>query len=207
MQGFLDWLGALPAWGLYGALALSAGVENVFPPLPSDVVVAFGSFALARGDGRALGAFLATWVGSVAGAMVMYAAGRRYGAEMLARRLMRSQGDAARERLQRLFDRWGLWAIVVSRFLPGIRAIVPPFAGALRIAPPRALLAMAIPSAVWYGGITWLAFRAGAADWQALSAQIRASQRMAAILVGGVVVAVALGVGAVVLFRRRRGRG
>jgi len=201
VQGFLDWLATLPAWGLYLAIGFAAAIENVFPPLPSDMVVAFGSFITARGNGSALGAFLSTWVGSVAGAMLMYYAGRRFGAELLARRLLKSQGDEARARLHRLFDRWGLGAIVVSRFLPGVRAIVPPFAGALRIPPLRALLAMAIPSAVWYGGITWLAFRAGAADWQELVARMKEGQRWIGIA-ATVVAAIALV--AFLLWRRRR---
>ncbi|MFL5581766.1 MAG: DedA family protein [Gemmatimonadaceae bacterium] len=202
MQGILDWLAALPPGGLYLALGFAAAIENVFPPLPSDVVVAFGSFVAARGRGSAVGAFLSTWVGSLTGAMAMYWAGRRYGAELLARRLLRGQGDAARERLDRLFRRYGIGAIVVSRFLPAVRAVVPPFAGALRIPPVRALLAMAFPSAVWYGAITWLAFRAGAADWQELLAQMKTGQRWVG-LGAAVVVAVALTVFLVARRRRR----
>lgn len=202
MDGFLDWLAALPAAGLYAALFFSAGIENVFPPLPSDVVVAFGSFVAARGDGSAAGAFLSTWLGNVGGAMLMYWAGRRWGAELIARKLLRSRGDEARERLDRLFDRWGVWAIVISRFLPGVRAIVPPFAGALRVPPLRALLAMAFPSAVWYGAITWLAFRAGSADWRDLLAQMREGQKWVAV--GAGVVVVVVGLIAWLVARRRR---
>ena len=203
MERFLEWLAGLPPGGLYLALGLAAGLENVFPPLPSDAVVAFGSFVAARGRGTALGAFLSTWAGNVAGAMAMYWAGRRFGAEMLARRLLRGKGDTARERLDGLFRRYGVGAIVVSRFLPAVRAIVPPFAGALRVPPVRAMLAMAIPSAIWYGAITWLAFRAGAADWRELLAQIQAGQRWVAIGAAAVV-AVALIVVLVVWRRRRR---
>jgi hypothetical protein len=60
---------------------------------------------------------------------------------------------------------------------------------------------MALPSAVWYGAITWLAFSAGAADWHELLAQIRAGQRWVAI---GAAVVAALAVAALLVARRRR---
>ena len=65
MGGILDWLESLPVGALYASLALVAAIENIFPPVPADTVVAFGSFLAARGHGTALGAFLATWVGNV----------------------------------------------------------------------------------------------------------------------------------------------
>ena len=166
LQQLLDWIAGLPTVALYGALALAAAVENVFPPFPADTVVAFGSFAAARGKGSALGSFAATWAGNVAGALLMYALGRRYGSAMLRGRLLRAGPDAERK-LHDMYRRHGLWALALSRFIPGVRAIVPPFAGALRLSPVRALAAMAVASAIWYGAITLLAYRVGS-SWEAL---------------------------------------
>lgn len=169
MGAFLDWLMALPPLALYLALAAAAAVENIFPPLPSDTVVAFGSFIAARGHGSAVGSFLATWCGSVCGAMLMYSLGRRYGSQRLMARL--SRGGDAEARVRGWYGRRGIWALALSRFLPGVRAVVPPVAGALRVPPLKALAAMALASGVWYGAITYLAFRVGD-DWDALSARI-----------------------------------
>jgi membrane protein DedA with SNARE-associated domain len=163
------WLTGLPPAALYAALALTAAFENVFPPFPADTVVAFGSFLAARGHGTALGSFLATWLGNVSGAMAMYWAGRRFGGERLMRRLGGS--DAARARLEGLYGRHGLWAICLTRLLPGVRALVPPFAGALRLPAGRTMAAMALVSGAWYGAITVLAFRVGA-SWDQLSARV-----------------------------------
>jgi membrane protein DedA with SNARE-associated domain len=166
VQGLLDWLAALPAFALYAALAAAAAIENVFPPFPADTVVAFGSFIAARGQGSVVGVFLATWIGNVAGAALMYALGRRYGAALLRGRLLRA-GPDAEARIDAMYRRHGLWALALSRFIPGVRAIVPPFAGALRLSPVRALAAMAVASAIWYGAITLLAYRVGS-SWEAL---------------------------------------
>lgn len=199
MQDLLDWLAALPALALYTSLAAAAAIENVFPPFPADTVVAFGSFLAARGNGSIVGVFLATWIGNMAGAALMYALGRRYGAALLRGRLLRAGPDAER-RIDDLYRRHGLWALALSRFIPGVRAIVPPFAGALRLSPTRALLAMAVASGIWYGAITVLAYRLGS-SWEALRDTVTRAGTWAAI--GATAIAM-VGVG-VWLVRRRRG--
>ncbi|HKG94860.1 MAG TPA: DedA family protein [Gemmatimonadaceae bacterium] len=198
LQGLLDWLTSLPPAALYLALAATAAAENIFPPLPADTVVAFGSFIAARGHGSAVGSFLSTWVGNVAGAMFMYALGRRFGAEWVLRK-MAGGGAGAEARLQSLYSRRGIWAIVISRFLPAVRAVVPPFAGALRVPALRAMVAMALPSGLWYGIITYLAFRVGS-SWEELSARVAHVGRWIGI---GAVVLVVIAA-AVFLVRRKR---
>jgi membrane-associated protein len=170
VEGFLDWLTSVPTAALYAALAAVSAVENIFPPIPADTVVAFGSFLAARGHGTAIGAFLATLAGNLGGAMVMFAVGRRYGAATVERRLgsARSAG-----RLHALYGKFGMLALFVSRFIPGVRALVPPFAGALRLSPIRTAIVIGTASAIWYGLITYLAFRVGS-DWDTLLVHLRA---------------------------------
>ncbi|PYP66245.1 MAG: alkaline phosphatase, partial [Gemmatimonadetes bacterium] len=83
MDSLLAWLTSLPIGTLYVALAAVAAIENVFPPIPADTVVALGSFLAARGKGSVIAAFTATWLGNVTSAMIMYGIGRRYGAARL----------------------------------------------------------------------------------------------------------------------------
>ena len=199
MSGILAWLETLPVAALYASLALIAAIENIFPPVPADTVVAFGSFLAARGHGTALGAFLSTWIGNVAGAMAMYAVGRRFGAEWLEARMSHRGGADVRGRLERMYGRYGLVAIFMSRFLPGVRAIVPPFAGALRVPAVPAAIMIAIASAIWYGTITVVAYRLGA-NWEQALATMAGYQRAIAIAAG---IAVALGI-VIWLVRRRR---
>ena len=198
MQGVLDWLASLPPGLLYLAIGAFAGVENIVPPIPADVVVAFGSFLAARGHGTAAGAFLSTWVGNLAGAMLMYAVGRRYGAERVAARMHSSA--ASEGRLHALYGRYGLAALFVSRFLPGVRALVPPFAGALRVPAGKAALIIGSASGLWYGLVTYLAFRIGA-NWSGFSDALASWQRGAGI--AAAVVAALVGATYVVLRRRR----
>lgn len=200
MQSLLDWLVTLSPGTLYTVLVLTAALENVFPPFPSDVVVAFGSFVAAQGPGTALGVFLATWFGNVGGAMLVYAAGRRYGARRLERRLAGRQAESRDATLRSMFRRFGFPAIFVSRFIPGVRALVPAFAGALRLPVGRTVTMIACASAVWYGLITLVAFRVGS-DWPRLSAMVARYSSRAGIV--GIVV-IALGIAAWLLVRSRQ---
>ena len=198
MNAWLEWLSGLPAPWLYGAIAVAAFAENVFPPLPADTVVALGAFAAARGDGSAFGAWSATMFGNISGAMAMFALGRRVGMPWLSARFPRLFPKETSERLASRFRQRGLLAIVVSRFLPGVRALVPPIAGAMGMSAPRSALAMGVASGVWYGVVCWLAFRAGA-NAEVLLARIAAQQRVAGAIAAGVAVAIV----AIVLWRRR----
>ena len=181
MQALVDWLTSLPLGALYVALGAVAALENAFPPVPADTVVALGSFLAARGQGSVWAAFLATFVGNVGGAMVMYALGRRYGAERMERRLLGAKGRGAEQRLQQLYGRYGIAALFASRFIPGVRAIVPPFAGALRVPPMRAAAAMGGASAIWYGTVSYLGFTVGG-NWQRLSRLITDYGRILALV-------------------------
>lgn len=199
MQSVLDWLVTLPLAALYASLGAIAAIENFFPPIPADTVVALGSFLAAQGHGSPLAAFLAVWAGNVTGAMIMYGLGRRYGAARIERRLMGAKGAGAEARLQALYARFGPAALFFSRFIPGVRAIVPPFAGALRVPVPTATIAIAGASAIWYGLISYLGFRVGS-DWERLTGLMARSGKVAAVI-AAVVLIVA---GAVVWVRSRR---
>ena len=200
MLAWLDWLAALPAPLRYAALAVAAFAENVFPPLPADTVVALGAFAAARGGDSPFSVWLATMIGNVGGAMVMFALGRRLGIDWLSTRMPRLFPAEATRRVADDFRTRGVYAIVVSRFLPGIRAVVPPVAGALRVGAVGAFVAMTLASGAWYGMVCVLAFRAGA-NAEALLEKIATQQKLVGAIAAGVaVIALAL------YIRRRRQR-
>lgn len=186
MQDVLAWLSGLPPAALYAALAVVSAAENIFPPLPADTVVAFGAFLAARGQATVVGAFLATWFGNVAGALLVYMLGRRYGAQFAHQWMSRFGGVANEARLQSMYARRGILALFLSRFIPGLRALVPPFAGALRVPPLRATLAIAVASAIWYGIVTVIAYRVGS-DWATLQARLREAGVTAALIAGALV--------------------
>jgi membrane protein DedA with SNARE-associated domain len=201
VESLLDWLIGLPTHVLYAALAGIGAAENVFPPLPADTAVALGSWLAARGKGSALIAFLAPVAGNIVGATGMYYVGRTHGKAWMRRQFPSLANDRSEQRLRDLYERYGVVALVLSRFIPGIRAIVPPFAGAMHVPAGIAIGAMAIASTVWYGTISYLAFRAGA-DWSHLEQLIRQSGMITALVTGVVFLVV---VAAWLIKRRRAG--
>jgi membrane protein DedA with SNARE-associated domain len=196
----LNWALGLPLGWLYVFCAAIAGAENFFPPVPADSVIAFGSFLAARGHGSALATLGAVLVGNVGTAMITYTLGRRYGTGPLERRLFGKNAGDVDARLTAYYGRFGIAALFLGRFIPGVRALVPPFAGALRVPPLSAVLLIGLASAIWYGTVSYVGFRLGA-DWPAV---VRVLSRDGG-MVSGVAAILAGMMFAVWLARRRRG--
>ena len=199
VEAVIDWLSALPIGTLYIAIGAISAIENIFPPFPADIVVAFGSFLAARGQASPYTTFLVSWVGNMVGAAFMYYVGRRYGSSAFMSRLERWAGKGAEQRLMALYGRYGLPALFISRFLPAVRAVVPPFAGAMKLPVIPVAIAIAAASGVWFTFITFLAYRAGS-NWEALYGTIVKSGKIVGL---SATVFVAL-VAAFVFIRRRR---
>ena len=80
-----DWITSILQTTGYLGVALLMFVENVFPPIPSELVMPLAGFNAARGDQALWGMIAAGTVGSVAGALFWYWVGRRVGADRLKR--------------------------------------------------------------------------------------------------------------------------
>ena len=186
MESVLAWLTGLPPAALYVTLALVAATENFVPPIPADVIVAFGSFLAARRNESPIAAVVSVVIGNVGGALAMFALGRRFGADWIRRR-MHVLGDDAERRVRDWYNRFGLPALFLSRFLPAVRAVVPPLAGAIRVPATGAILAIATASTIWYTTVALLSYRVGT-QWDQIASAIGRVQRIAAIGAGVLVV-------------------
>jgi membrane protein DedA with SNARE-associated domain len=156
---------------LYFLIGLIAFIEAIFPPMPADVVVALTAFLAAR-QGANVYLTIAIIVGSMSlGSSIVYAVARKYGAAWMHKQLKRFGVDAAERRLEALYGKYGLGAIFVGRFVPGLRMFVPPVAGMLKIPYVPAMTLITAASLVWYGLITVLAFRVGS-DWEVFRASL-----------------------------------
>ncbi len=199
VEALINRLSEMPLSMLYMAIGAVSALENVFPPFPSDVVVAFGAFLAARGAASAISTFFICWIGNVVGAAFTYYIGRRYGTGTFMRRLEKYGGKGAEAKLRSLYEKYGFAALFISRFLPGVRALVPPFAGAMQLPAIRSFVAIAAASGIWFLFITWLAFRAGE-NWEVLYGHIITSGKIVAYIALAIVVIV----GAIWYFRRKR---
>lgn len=162
MEGILTFLSGLPPPLVYVVLGLGAAVENVLPVIPADTVVVVGGFVAGLGAVHAVPVFLFVWGFNVAGAMAVYAVGRRYGPRFFSegpgRHLLAAQ---QMDRLETFYARWGVAAILAGRFLPGFRALVPVFAGVTGLGTARVLPPLTVASAIWYGILVRVGYLAG----------------------------------------------
>lgn len=144
----------LIAWGGYVGIFLLMVIENVFPPIPSEVIMGFGGMAVARGDMSMAPLLIVGTAGTTVGNVFWYAVGRWIGYQRLrpfvdrhGRWLTLRWADV--EKLHRFFVKHGLWVVFVFRFLPTFRTMISLPAGMAKMGLPRFLIATFAGSAIW----------------------------------------------------------
>lgn len=210
LQPALTWIEGLSAASLYALMTLLAFVEGAAPPIPGDITIAFLAFLSARAGGVWLATTLAITTGSVGGNSVTWWIGRRYGAEWLTHQLGRIglaktelDAEKAEHRIEAAYARYGWIALFISRFIPGVRAMTPIAAGAMRVPLWETLGILYLSSFIWYGVLIWIAMKLGK-DWEAVKAgmaQFAEGAGIGALVVGAIFALVAW-----LLWRRRKRR-
>lgn len=162
MNTILSFLSAQGPFLLYSILGFGSAVENFFPPIPADTFVVLGAFLAAGGVANSWTVFFVTWGANTGAALLVYWTGYRFGRSFFevgfGRHVLNTHQLL---RLGRFYDRWGLPAIFFARFLPGLRAMVPVFAGVTR-QPGRVVVApILVASGIWYGALVWVGATAG----------------------------------------------
>ena len=145
-QWILDVLAALGYLGL--ALLLIA--ENLFPPIPSEVVLPLAGFLVSQGDLNLWGALVAATTGSVLGAVILYSLGRWGG-----RRFVLRYGSWLRvdehslDRAEGWFRHYGDALVLFARVVPVARSIVSIPAGTAKMSMVRFVVLTTVGSAIW----------------------------------------------------------
>jgi membrane protein DedA with SNARE-associated domain len=124
--------------------------------------VLLGAFLAAGGRADAWTVFFVTWLANTGTALLVYWTGYRYGRPFFQAGLGRFLLNPAQlRRLGLFYQRWGLPAIFFARFLPGLRAMVPVFAGVTHQRFAVVAFPVLVASGIWYGGLVWLGATAG----------------------------------------------
>ncbi len=158
LHDVIDALVALPPGAVYTVIGVLAAVENIFPPVPADTAVVVGAFLSTAGQISVWMVFGITWTANSVSATGVYIAGRTIGRPFFRGRLgQRLLQPRAMARLESAYERYGTWGILLSRFVPGLRAVVPPFAGIAGLGAFRTIAPIVVASGLWYGALTYLA--------------------------------------------------
>ncbi|HEX5003763.1 MAG TPA: VTT domain-containing protein [Gemmatimonadales bacterium] len=163
----------MPPAAVYAVLAALAMVENFFPPVPGDAVVALGAFLTVNGTLEPFTLFAVCWTANFVGATAVYLLARRVGGALFetrtGRRLLSPESIAS---LERGYIRYGLPGVFLGRMLPGVRAVVAPFAGLVRLPPVRALVPIGLASALWFAMLVVLGRYIGQ-SWEGIQLALR----------------------------------
>lgn len=163
----------IAAMGRYGYLGIAflVALENLFPPIPSEVILTFGGFMTTYTSMNVWGVVLSATVGSLIGAIVLYAVGRLLSPERLRLWLGGRIGKMLHFKAEDIVkaDRWfqskGKNAVFFCRFIPIVRSLISIPAGMARMNMGLFLLLTTIGSAIWNLVLVWLGVLTGAA-WE-----------------------------------------
>ncbi|MCI8402223.1 MAG: DedA family protein [Lachnospiraceae bacterium] len=116
-------------WGYLGVLFLIA-VENIFPPIPSEVILTFSGFLTTYTSLGKWGVIWAATAGSLLGALVLYGAGRAFSVDKLERilngkvgRILHFNGDEVRNAFD-WFNEKGKSTVLICRCIPILRSLI-----------------------------------------------------------------------------------
>lgn len=190
MDGIGAWvLDVIAALGYLG-LALLLVAENLFPPIPSEVVLPLAGFLVGRGDLAFWAALLSSTTGSVAGALVLYALGRYGGRKLVLRygRFLRVDAESL-DRADGWFRRYGDWVVLFARVVPVARSIVSIPAGTTKMPVVRFTALTALGSCVWNALLIGAGVFLGA-NWQRVEGWVGSYSNV--VLIAVAVIAAAL---------------
>ena len=166
MLGLEEWLGGLPPALVYAVVAGIILCESMGLPVPGEITLISASLLAAAGVTNIWGVAIAASIGAIVGDSIGYAIGHRGGRPLLARlgrRFPRHFGPEHVARAERIFARWGVWAVFFGRFVALLRILAGPLAGALRVPYRKFLIANASGGVCWAFGTAFVIYYVGRA--------------------------------------------
>jgi len=159
-QNLIDWILTLSPLSIYAIFAIIAYSENVVPPIPGDLLVAFGGYLAAEQIIGFTGIWAVTTIASVVGFMNMYAIGYYFGDKIEAQRrkfwLMKIIDVKYFDRGKRWMHKYGQLVILSNRFLAGTRSVISLTAGLTKTKIYPTILNSTISSILWNGILLWM---------------------------------------------------
>nr|MBP3681141.1 DedA family protein [Clostridia bacterium] len=158
----------------YFGIAFLIAIENVFPPIPSEVILTFGGFMTSNTNMTITGVIIVSTIGSVIGAIILYLLGRLLTKERLYKLVDGRIGKILRFKKQDIdkseewFSKKGKSTVLFCRFIPMVRSLISIPAGMTKMEFSLFLTYTIIGSAIWNSVLTYLGFAAGNA-WESVA--------------------------------------
>ncbi|WP_079709206.1 DedA family protein [Paraliobacillus ryukyuensis] len=198
-----DWLmTVINSYGYMG-IAFLIAVENIFPPIPSEIILTFGGFLTTSTSMSLTGVVVAATIGSVFGAVVLYLIGASISKETL-KKFINKRGHYLRlevddvDRAIGWFHKYGGWSVFVCRFIPLIRSLISIPAGLAQMQFWPFLLLTTTGTLIWNVVLVSLGAYVGE-SWQDIVIYM---DRYSLIMYGLLAVVVIIGIG--IYLKRRK---
>ncbi|MEM6646898.1 MAG: DedA family protein [Bacteroidota bacterium] len=196
--GFFDWMEALPpAWAYVALFAIAFG-ENVLPPIPGDLAIAFCGYLAAVGT---LSFWPVVGLATVAGGlgfMAMYEIGDRLGQVVNNPKRMKWLPKEQIGKAQRWLRRWGYAVVAANRYLSGARSVISLTCGMAHMHRGKTAFWSTVSAFVWTAMIVYGGYTVGE-NWSVIGDYLAQY--------GRIIIALMVGVGTVALIRWWRKRG
>ena len=167
---------------------IAVALENLFPPIPSEVILPLAGFASASGRMDLTAALLWTTLGSVVGALALYGVGALFGRErtlaIAARLPLVKVADI--ERTEAWFLRHGTKAVFFGRMVPIFRSLVSVPAGVERMPLPVFLVLTALGSALWNTAFVSAGYVLGD-NWEEVTGYVSVYSKAVLVVAAGAV--------------------
>ena len=174
-------------FGYFGVFLLIM-IENIFPPIPSEVILTFGGFMTTYSDMTQIGVIITATAGSVVGAMILYSIGSFLDVPRL-EKIVDRWGSILRltrkdiHRADAWFDKYGPWTVLLCRLVPLIRSLISIPAGMSGMNFPLFILLTTIGSLIWNATLVSIGAAVGD-NWESIIHYMDIYSNVAYVLIG-----------------------
>lgn len=174
-------------FGYFGVFLLIM-IENVFPPIPSEVILTFGGYMTSLSEMTRTGVIIAATAGSVVGAMILYSIGLLLDVQRL-EKIVDRWGKVLRltrkdiHRADAWFDKYGPWTVLFCRLVPLIRSLISIPAGMSNMNFPLFLLLTTIGSLIWNAALVSVGAAVGD-NWESIVGYMDIYSNIAYAIIG-----------------------
>mgnify|MGYP001864480956 FL=1 len=187
----------------YLGIFLLIAIENIFPPIPSEVILLFGGFMSTYTNMHIVGIIIASTLGSLFGAYALYFIGKIFNKERLKKIVRGKIGKVLRlkekdiDMADEWFDKKGNKTVFFCRFIPIVRSLISIPAGMSEMPLGKFTLYTVVGSLIW-NTVLSIAGQTVGANWESILAIFEQYSHIAAVVL------VILGVGAIVWFYSKK---
>lgn len=139
----------------YLAVSMLIAIENIFPPIPSEVILAFSGFMVTKSELKLIHLIFASTIGALVGALILYWIGSLFKEEKISqlidRPFFKKMGFKKNDvkKANAWFQRYGIWTTFFARFIPIVRSLISLPAGMAKVNLFKFALFTTLGSLIW----------------------------------------------------------